>query len=109
MTSDMTRTIAGYVIADLSCLARLEVALEVARELVEHDVELTGELGRAQDPDVVVREHVAVAGERFGERDAGLDLLRDVLEDVAEALVVRAFLAPSGSRRRSGCRRARRR
>ena len=75
----------------LHLLARLEVALEVERELVEHDVELTGDLRRAEDADVVGREHVAVAGERLRERDAGLDLLGDVLEDRPEPLVRRAL------------------
>ena len=92
VTIDMPSTTSGYTSADLICALRLDVALDVARELLERRVELAGELRRAQDADVVRREHACVLGDRVRERHTVLDLLAHLAEDLLEALVARALL-----------------
>ena len=48
-----------------------DLALEVARELLERFVELAGELGGAHDGDVVAGEHSGVRRDRVTEARAG--------------------------------------
>ena len=63
------------------------VALDVVGQLVEDDVEVAGQLGRAEDADVVGREGLRVGGGRGGEGVAGLQGLDHLVERVFEQLV----------------------
>ena len=68
--------------------AGLGVALHVARELVEDGVERPGELGRAEDADVVVGKGLRVLRDRGGEGVAVLEGVDEVDDDPLHLLVL---------------------
>ena len=91
----------------LDLAARFEVALDVARQLVEHVVEAAGQLGGPDHVDVELREERLEGRERGRERVAGDQRLRTSGQDLAERLVLGLLLDDLRARRRAGCRRAR--
>ena len=77
VTIDISSTTVGYMSADLSLLLASSVALDVAGELLQRDVESTGQLGGADDAEVVGRQDRRVLGERVGERHALAEVFVD--------------------------------
>ena len=68
VTSDMPRTIDRVDQGRGDLAAGLGIPVDVVGELVEHDVEVAGQLGRREDAHVVRRERlgVRVGGDREG-------------------------------------------
>ena len=80
-TTDMHATTDGIDQGRGDLAARLLVAVDVVGELVQDDVEVSGQLGRLEDADVEVGEGLGVRRRRGGERVASAQAVDHVLQN----------------------------